>query len=181
MSPYLPRLRREHQLTFGPQEFIVRVKRVGQPETFVARRYGDFHKLHHQLRLELPGKVLPVLPKKNKADSTAPSFSMPQFSGADSESSSISSVSTQLQSTSLSVPLGDSQETQPASLSVRGMGRLHSKQTVTIPLLTSSATGHRRESSVNSGGKASPRPSTDGVPRTSVSGSGPQDVSRTRP
>lgn len=135
-------------------EFIVRVKGVGQPEHFVARRYGDFHKLHHQLRLELPGKVLPVLPKKNKADSTAPGFSMPQFNGADSESSSISSVSTQLQSTSLAVPqLGDSQETQPASLSVRG---------------------HRRESSINSG-KTSPRPSTDGRPRTPVSGSGAQD------
>lgn len=99
----------------------------------MARRYGDFHKLHHQLRLELPGKVLPVLPKKNKADSTAPGFSMPQFNGADSESSSISSVSTQLQSTSLAVPqLGDSQETQPASLSVRGMRHLNVPQTLSL-------------------------------------------------
>lgn len=146
----------------------------------MARRYGDFHKLHHQLRLELPGKVLPILPKKNKADSTAPGFSMPQYSGADSESSSISSVSTQLQSTGLSVPqLGDSQETQPASLSVRGMGRLDAPNTPTVPLLTNLATGHRRESSINSG-KASPRPSTDGAPpQTPVSGSGAQDVSRT--
>ena len=105
-----------------PQEFILRVKRIGQEEHFVAKRYGDFHRLHHQLRMELPGKVLPILPKKNKADDTAPSFAMPQFSGAESESSSISSSSTQ--PTAPSVPqMGDSLEPPPASLAVRGMIR----------------------------------------------------------
>ena len=74
----------------------MRVKRKGEIEHFVARRYGDFHRLHHRLRLELPGKVLPVLPKKNKSDSTASSLSSFQVDGPESEDSSLSSASTQL-------------------------------------------------------------------------------------
>lgn len=51
-------------------EFLLRVKRKGELEYFVGRRYGDFARLHKKLRLELPGKVLPPLPKKNKTNST---------------------------------------------------------------------------------------------------------------
>lgn len=75
------------------QEFLLRVKRKGEKEYFVGRRYGDFSKLYKDLRLELPGKVLPVLPKKNKTSTTATGL----FGGGDdSEVSSISSVSTQM-------------------------------------------------------------------------------------
>ncbi|KAK4162121.1 succinate dehydrogenase [Cladorrhinum sp. PSN259] len=73
-------------------EFLLRVKRKGGIEHFVGRRYGDFARLHKDLRTELPGKVLPPMPKKNKADAAAPSDSGGGSNG--SEASSISSVST---------------------------------------------------------------------------------------
>ncbi|CCC08040.1 hypothetical protein SMACR_01604 [Sordaria macrospora] len=74
-------------------EFLLRVKRKGEKEYFVGRRYGDFSKLYKDLRLELPGKVLPVLPKKNKTSTTATGL----FGGGDdSEVSSISSASMQI-------------------------------------------------------------------------------------
>lgn len=156
------------------------MKRIGQEEQFVAKRYGDFHRLHHQLRMELPGKVLPILPKKNKADDTVPSLSLPQLSGAESESSSISSTSTQLtgQPTGPSMPqMGDSLEPPPASLAVRGRDRQSASRTLS-PSLTA-LIGHRRGSSTNSGA-ASPRPSADGRPRTPLSGGGKRDVSWNR-
>ncbi|PYH40281.1 uncharacterized protein BP01DRAFT_396000 [Aspergillus saccharolyticus JOP 1030-1] len=71
-------------------EFIIRVRRDGQKDTFVARRYGDFARMHKRLRTEFPGKPLPPLPRKNKASLTSSIFG-----SADDEASSISSVSTQ--------------------------------------------------------------------------------------
>ncbi|EAW09392.1 PX domain protein [Aspergillus clavatus NRRL 1] len=71
-------------------EFILRVRREGKPDIFVARRYGEFVKLHKRLRHEFPGKTLSPLPRKNKT-STAASF----FGSADDDDASISSVSTQ--------------------------------------------------------------------------------------
>ncbi|KAI5369462.1 Putative PX-associated domain, PX domain superfamily [Septoria linicola] len=69
-------------------EFILRVKHKDEKERYVARRFGDFAKMHKQLRLELPGKVLPPLPRKNKAQSI--------YSGRDDgDSDSVSSFSTQ--------------------------------------------------------------------------------------
>ncbi|KXT14643.1 hypothetical protein AC579_3679 [Pseudocercospora musae] len=69
-------------------EFILRVKHNDEKEIFVARRFGDFAKMHKNLRLELPGKVLPPLPRKNKAQSI--------YSGRDdADTDSISSFSTQ--------------------------------------------------------------------------------------
>ena len=62
----------------------------------MGRRYGDFNRLHKALRTELPGKVLPPLPKKNKQSSTASNL----IKGAmgrdddDDDKSSLSSVST---------------------------------------------------------------------------------------
>ncbi|EME50302.1 hypothetical protein DOTSEDRAFT_68984 [Dothistroma septosporum NZE10] len=68
-------------------EFLLRVKRRDEPERYVARRFGDFARMHKKLRLELPGKVLPPLPKKNKAQSL--------YSGKDDDDSdSVSSMST---------------------------------------------------------------------------------------
>ncbi|KAJ9218891.1 hypothetical protein DTO027B5_958 [Paecilomyces variotii] len=71
-------------------EFILRVRREGQSDVYVAKRYGDFAKLHKRLRTELPGKILPPLPRKNKT-STSTSW----FSTADDDASSLSSISTQ--------------------------------------------------------------------------------------
>ncbi|KAK4636154.1 PX domain-containing protein [Fulvia fulva] len=69
-------------------EFLLRVKRRDEPERYVARRFGEFARMHKKLRLELPGKVLPPLPKKNKAQSL--------YSGKDDDddSDSVSSMST---------------------------------------------------------------------------------------
>ena len=72
------------------QEFIIRVKQAGKGDVYIGRRYGEFVKLHKRLRTELPGKVLPPLPRKNKSSTTS------HFLGvADDDTSSISSVSTQ--------------------------------------------------------------------------------------
>ena len=141
----------------------------------MTRRYGDFHKLHQDLRMELPGKVLPILPKKNKADDAAPSFSLSQASGADSETSSISSASTQ--PTGPSMPqTGDSLEPPQTILAVRGRERQNATHTLTHPRLTAPPIDRRTGSSGNSGA-ASPRPSVDGRPRTPLPGGGKGDVS----
>ncbi|KAE8149975.1 hypothetical protein BDV25DRAFT_129962 [Aspergillus avenaceus] len=75
-------------------EFILRVRREGKSDAFVARRYGDFVNLHKRLRTEFPGKPLPPLPRKNKS-STITGF----FSSADDDASSVSSLSSQSGST----------------------------------------------------------------------------------
>lgn len=69
-------------------EYIVRVKAADQPEFYVLRTYEDFKKMHNQLRVELAGKVLPPLPKKNTTDYVMPNFiedsdSVSSFSSAD--------------------------------------------------------------------------------------------------
>ncbi|OSS49744.1 hypothetical protein B5807_05818 [Epicoccum nigrum] len=70
-------------------EYLIRVKQGADREIYVGRRYQDFVNLHKRIRLELPGKVLPPLPRKNKKDSILSS------SKDDDDASSISSVSTQ--------------------------------------------------------------------------------------
>ncbi|KAI4173492.1 MAG: hypothetical protein LQ348_006563 [Seirophora lacunosa] len=72
-------------------EFLIRVRRPGTPDRYVGRRYGEFAKLQKQLRTELPGKVLPPLPRKNK-NSTVSTF---LGGGGDDDASSVSSASTQ--------------------------------------------------------------------------------------
>ncbi|KAI9838658.1 MAG: hypothetical protein M1819_004972 [Sarea resinae] len=70
-------------------EFLLRVKQAGQPAFYIGRRYGEFSRMYKRLRTELPGKVLPPLPRKNKTNSS-------MFGGGDTDdASSISSVSTQ--------------------------------------------------------------------------------------
>lgn len=64
------------------------MKQGADQEIYVGRRYQDFVNLHKRIRLELPGKVLPPLPRKNKKDSVLSSKD-------DDDASSISSVSTQ--------------------------------------------------------------------------------------
>lgn len=114
-------------------EFILRVKRRGELEFFVGRRYGDFSRLHKKLRTELPGKVLPPMPKKNKQSSTTSNLLSAVRRGSDSDASSVSSVSTM----GIAPPVN----TSINNLSVRD---------------------HRRSPSSNSfGGRASPRSSID--------------------
>lgn len=71
-------------------EFLIRVKRADRPDIYIGRRYGEFAKLHKRLRTEMPGKILPPLPRKNKS-STLSAFSS---GGGDDDTSSISSIST---------------------------------------------------------------------------------------
>lgn len=90
-----------------PQEFVIRVRRDGQAEHFVGKRYGDFVKLHKQLQTELPGKPLPVLPRKNKTSTSSSWFSYSYGNADDDAASSISSSST--------LETGNSSEEQRAS------------------------------------------------------------------
>ncbi|KAL7936296.1 hypothetical protein V8C35DRAFT_297436 [Trichoderma chlorosporum] len=123
-------------------EFILRIKRKGELEHFVGRRYGDFSKLHRRLRTELPGRVIPSLPKKNKSD-TRTSGMLPSFAtGNDSDASSVSSESTRRTTTNrLSQSLGATSLLSPTA---RGPGSIRSAKS-------------NRSKNV-----ASPRPSADG-------------------
>lgn len=67
------------------------MRRAGQSDIYVGRRYGEFVKLHKRLRTELPGKMLPPLPRKNKRSLTSGFFG----ASSDNDASSISSLSTQ--------------------------------------------------------------------------------------
>lgn len=71
-------------------EFLIRVKRPDKPEVYIGRRYGEFARLHKRLRTEMPGKILPPLPRKNKSST----FASVLPAGED-DASSLSSVSTQ--------------------------------------------------------------------------------------
>lgn len=106
---YVKRNIRQHKHS----EFILRVKKKGELEHFVARRYGDFARLHKRIRTELPGRALPALPKKNKSSSTASSiFSSWSATGDSDDGASLSTVSTRM--TNLSVnPDGPSSRLTP--------------------------------------------------------------------
>ena len=115
----------------------MRVKRKGELEHFIGKRYGDFSRLHKQLRIELPGKVLPPMPKKNKTDTAASNFlGRWNDGGDDGDASSLSSVST-----------------MPSSEANGGFRESMKNLRVR---------DHRRNASTNSVAKASPRPSMDG-------------------
>ncbi|KAJ9157867.1 Succinate dehydrogenase [Pleurostoma richardsiae] len=132
-------------------EFLLRVKRKGELEYFVGRRYGDFARLHKRLRVELPGKVLPPLPKKNKTNTTASNILGSISGGNDSEASSISSSSTQM--------------TGPLAYA---NGSADNGKTLTVR-------DHRRTPSAASS-RASPRPSMDGQPLSPVSPGRKEDL-----
>ncbi|KIW64904.1 hypothetical protein PV04_07208 [Phialophora macrospora] len=71
-------------------EFLIRVKRPDQSEIYIGRRYGEFARLHRRLRTEMPGKILPPLPRKNKSSTFAS-----VLPSGDNDAESISSVSTE--------------------------------------------------------------------------------------
>ncbi|KAK7719694.1 hypothetical protein SLS64_001873 [Diaporthe eres] len=126
-------------------EFLLRVKKKGDLEYFIGRRYGDFSRLHKNLRIELPGKVLPPLPKKNKSSSTTAGIF--GSGGGDSDDDSVSSASTQR--TGLTPNNGEDPSNK--RLSVRD------------------ALGHKRKGSAASSIRGSPRPSMDDRPVTPLS------------
>ncbi|BCS22376.1 PX domain-containing protein [Aspergillus puulaauensis] len=103
-------------------EFIIRVKRGGKPDIFVARRFGDFAKLQKRLHTEVPGKALPPLPRKNKSSTTS-SFWWGGAAAEDDESS-VSSVSTQ--DTGLVEEARSSRTLAPSDIVQRGRSRSRS-------------------------------------------------------
>ena len=77
-------------------EFLLRIKQKGELEHFVGRRYGDFKALHRRIKTELPGRILPPLPKKNKSSTTTSGLFTGWSNADDSDASSMSSVSTRM-------------------------------------------------------------------------------------
>ncbi|EFR02224.1 PX domain-containing protein [Nannizzia gypsea CBS 118893] len=71
-------------------EFLIRVRQQDGPSIYIGRRFGDFARLHKKLRTELPGKVIPPLPRKNKNSVSSSFFG----STLDDDASSTSSVNT---------------------------------------------------------------------------------------
>jgi hypothetical protein len=72
------------------QQFILTVKGKDGKTITVGRRYGEFVRLQRNLRTELPGKMFPSVPKKNKS-----STSHSGLLSIGGDDSSLSSVSTQ--------------------------------------------------------------------------------------
>jgi hypothetical protein len=138
------------------KEFLLRVRRKNAPEHYVGRRYGDFARLHKRLRTELPGKVLPPLPQKNKSHSTAPSI-IGSHSGNNSDASSVSSVSTQMPNSPTPNGSGHHSDSVQRLLSVKG--RYLRPECFRGQLLTSVYRLDHR-----SGDRLSPRNSVDGRP-----------------
>ncbi|KAL5332979.1 hypothetical protein BJX70DRAFT_87590 [Aspergillus crustosus] len=103
-------------------EFLIRVRRNGQPDIFVFRRFGEFVKLQKRLRIEIPGKILPPLPRKNKSSTT--STSSIWGGTVEDDELSISSVSTQ--DTSLVEEARSSRNLAPVDLLQRGRSRSRS-------------------------------------------------------
>ncbi|TKA82587.1 hypothetical protein B0A55_01372 [Friedmanniomyces simplex] len=139
-------------------EFLLRVKRKDEPEMYVARRFGQFAKMHKRLRLELPGKVLPPLPRKNKAHSI--------YSGKEelSDDESIDSFSTQEVSTTPT----DSAAPEPSSAGGGGIrGYLASWTGGSTPAR------HSRNQSRSSLQPGSPRGSLDVSSSRSLKGVSP--------
>jgi hypothetical protein len=113
-------------------EYLIRVKHDGDKDFYIGRRYADFVQLHKRIRLELPGKVLAPLPRKNAKDGLL------QSSGDDDDVSSISSGSTQ------GPPPPEPVESSGGGLRSYIFG-----------------SGHKKNASQTSLGRRSPRPSAE--------------------
>ncbi|KAF1989718.1 hypothetical protein K402DRAFT_390685 [Aulographum hederae CBS 113979] len=123
-------------------EYLLRVKKRDEPEIYVGRRFGEFAQMRKRLRIEMAGKVLPPLPRKNKNNSMFPA-------AEDDDADSISSVSTTQESLKESTTPGTSSG-----------GYLRSY----LPSFGSA--GHKRSQSAASAHQSSsPRPSMEGGAR----------------
>ncbi|KAL7273032.1 hypothetical protein RUND412_004134 [Rhizina undulata] len=80
-------------------EFILRVKQPGKPDVVVGRRYGDFARLHRAIRSELPGKILPTLPRKNRSSENRNFLSTMSSDDRSSISSGSTRASTEIATT----------------------------------------------------------------------------------
>lgn len=137
------------------------MRKKGELPFFVAHRYGDFARMHKRLRQELPGKILPALPKKNKQSAAASGLFSGMMGGSTpmgSDDSSVSSVSTAA--------------TGPATLGVPGAPDAGSSATSSMRNLSLSVKGHMRSASATSLGVVTPssRSSVDSRRPTPPSG-----------
>ncbi|POS83420.1 hypothetical protein EPUL_003249 [Erysiphe pulchra] len=110
-------------------EFILRVKRKGEPEYFIGKRYGDFDRLYKNIILQLPGKVIPSLPRKKKHNVNTSVIVGNLLSGRhENDASSTSSAST---------------EGFPSNASARSFKVDHRRTASKIPLSPRSLTDER--------------------------------------
>ncbi|KAF2480404.1 hypothetical protein BDY17DRAFT_255021 [Neohortaea acidophila] len=143
--------------------FLLRVKRGDEKERYVSRRFGDFRRMHKKLRAEIPGKVLPPLPHKNRSHSFYSSKD-----DSDDDADSVDSISTQ--DTGKSEVHGD----EPSSYSFRsylsswtgGGARSHSRNNSRASL--GGGTNSPRNSFSPSHGASSPRASASPAPAPAV-------------
>ncbi|KAG0131292.1 hypothetical protein HOY82DRAFT_560455 [Tuber indicum] len=96
-------------------EFLIRAKRMDQPDVIVGRRYGAFARLHRSLRNELPGKVLPALPRKINKSQTS-TMGLLSMSSADDRSSTYSVSTTSSNSVNANGEKGGSGHKRSQSL-----------------------------------------------------------------
>lgn len=143
--------KKRHVRSHKHAQFLLRVSRTGEPERYVGRRYGEFINLHKRLRLELPGKVLPPPPRKNRNTSLYTG----KAGDDDSDADSLSSASIQ--------SAGTTEAVAPAA----STGGLRSY--LPNPFGSTWAGGHKRSSS-----RTSPLPS----PRASMDASSATNLRR---
>lgn len=111
--------------------------------------------MHKKLRTELPGKILPALPKKNKQSAAAPGLFSGMIGGStplDSDDSSVSSMST-----AATGPTGQ------ATLGVPGAADAGSSATSSMRNLP--IRGHKKSASATSLGIATPSSRSSGDSR----------------
>jgi PX domain-containing protein len=123
---------KRHVRHYDTPEYLIRTKRGSDEEVYVSRTYDDFKRLHKRLRLELPGKVIPPLPKHSTSDQTL------TFTDEDSDAESILS--------NLAVDRGDGSPASP-NPSTYNLGGLRAY----LPTFAGgNGGGHRRSESANS-------------------------------
>jgi PX-associated len=175
---------RKHMRWKEEAEYVIRVRKEGglggpssgqkseadEEEICVVRTYDDFKKMHKRIRMELPGKVLPPLPRYNSADQVVTINNEDahyEAGGSDSESTVSSqniAPAGQLQSPSSPVPVDSHLNSRspdtaqaPVSSSPYSLGGLRG-------YLPFAGAGHRREHSASS--QRTPRASVDMPHRT---------------
>jgi PX domain len=128
---------KRHLRSRDQPEYLIRAKQAGLDEVFVARTYEEFKRMHKRLRLELPGKIIPPLPRNSTSDQTL------TFADEDSDAESIIS--------NIHLEKADSKPPSPNPSSYN-LGGLRAY----LPSFTGNGGGHRREGSSSS---LTPRPS----------------------
>jgi hypothetical protein len=136
---------------------------------YISRTYDDFRRMHKGVRLELPGKVLPPLPRYNSADQIVtvnPDDHLHEGSGSDTESTVSSQNIPPGMASSSPIPVdvhlpprSPEPVPPPGSSSPYSLGNFRGY----IPF---SGTGHRRETSTTS--QRTPRASADNFGRTVI-------------